>query len=381
MSTPGSVEWLVEILGGTGDAAETYAVLPSGRLPRLLVSVDHPKAIIPGVSGASFLSGDLGRVLRPLLAASTLVGLDRLLGRRIAVPAKGSLSSAIAGCLGEDSVSLAIVAGPVRPNQKPVARVLNTHGETLAFAKIGWNEYTNDLVLHEADALSEITAPAGVQVPEVIALLSHGYCKVLVVSAIQLEGARPPAVAPVRLLERIVAEHPVSEVDFVTSAWWRSALVGAASIALSPEASEWIGQFPDSVQRSMLVARCHGDWAPWNLLESPHGWGVLDWERSRSDAPLGIDLAHQAIQTGLARGGSVAEATAQAVATIERASFHDPTLVLAPARELVAMYLLEFWLRLGLSGRTEFDGRMSELVANGAILLRENKEDLEVTKS
>ncbi len=381
MSTPGSVEWLVEILRGTGDATETYAVLPSGRSPRLIISVDHPKAIVPGVSGASFLSGDLGRVLRPLLAASTRVGLDRILGKRIAVPGTDSLSSTIAECLGEESVSLAIVAGPVRPNQKPVARVLNTRGETLAFAKIGWNEYTNDLVRHEADALSEIVAPAGVQVPEVIALLSHGSCNVLVVSAIQLEGARPPAVAPDRLLERIVAEHPVTAVDFVTSAWWRSALVGAASIELAPEVSEWIEQFPDSVQSSMLVARCHGDWAPWNLLESPHGWGVLDWERSRPDAPLGIDLAHQAMQTGLARGGSVAEATAQAVATIEHTSFHDPMLVLAPARELVAMYLLEFWLRLGLSGRAEFAGRMSELVASGAGLLRANKEDLEVTTS
>jgi len=41
----------------------------------------------------------------------------------------------------------------------------------------------------------------------------------------------------------------------------------------------------------------HGDFAPWNLLETEQGWVVVDWERSRSEAPPFYDLFHYLVQS------------------------------------------------------------------------------------
>jgi thiamine kinase-like enzyme len=40
----------------------------------------------------------------------------------------------------------------------------------------------------------------------------------------------------------------------------------------------------------------HGDCAPWNLLETPTGWVLVDWEEARTDAPPFFDLFHYLVQ-------------------------------------------------------------------------------------
>lgn len=49
------------------------------------------------------------------------------------------------------------------------------------------------------------------------------------------------------------------------------------------------------------VACCmaHGDFTPWNLVETSEGLRALDWEFSLSDAPLLNDLCHFHLQTGI----------------------------------------------------------------------------------
>ncbi len=42
----------------------------------------------------------------------------------------------------------------------------------------------------------------------------------------------------------------------------------------------------------------HGDFAPWNLLRTEDGWGVVDWEDFRSEAPPYFDLFHYLVQSG-----------------------------------------------------------------------------------
>jgi len=41
----------------------------------------------------------------------------------------------------------------------------------------------------------------------------------------------------------------------------------------------------------------HGDFAPWNLLETEQGWVVVDWESCRLEAPPFYDLFHYLVQS------------------------------------------------------------------------------------
>jgi Phosphotransferase enzyme family len=41
----------------------------------------------------------------------------------------------------------------------------------------------------------------------------------------------------------------------------------------------------------------HGDFAPWNLLETATGWGLVDWEDSRAGLPPYFDLFHYLVQS------------------------------------------------------------------------------------
>jgi hypothetical protein len=41
----------------------------------------------------------------------------------------------------------------------------------------------------------------------------------------------------------------------------------------------------------------HGDFAPWNLLETPSGWGLIDWENCRTPAEPYFDLFHYLVQS------------------------------------------------------------------------------------
>lgn len=46
----------------------------------------------------------------------------------------------------------------------------------------------------------------------------------------------------------------------------------------------------------------HGDCAPWNLLRTQDGWVLVDWEESRSDAPVFYDLFHFLVQAHVLLG-------------------------------------------------------------------------------
>jgi aminoglycoside phosphotransferase (APT) family kinase protein len=41
----------------------------------------------------------------------------------------------------------------------------------------------------------------------------------------------------------------------------------------------------------------HGDFAPWNLLRTEGGWGLLDWEDFTTGAPPYFDLFHYFVQS------------------------------------------------------------------------------------
>jgi hypothetical protein len=62
----------------------------------------------------------------------------------------------------------------------------------------------------------------------------------------------------------------------------------------------------------------HGDFAPWNLLETEEGWVAVDWEAGREDAPPFYDLFHFLVQSCALLGRPSQSAVLQGVAGTER---------------------------------------------------------------
>jgi energy-coupling factor transporter ATP-binding protein EcfA2 len=46
-----------------------------------------------------------------------------------------------------------------------------------------------------------------------------------------------------------------------------------------------------------VVGAAHGDWAPWNMLWTPDGWVLIDWEEASDAAPAFHDLCHYLVQS------------------------------------------------------------------------------------
>jgi Phosphotransferase enzyme family len=143
---------------------------------------------------------------------------------------------------------------------------------------------------------------------------------------------------------------------------------------------------PDEVARAMgaffraagaceQVGPTHGDFAPWNLLETEGGWVLVDWEEARDrDRPF-FDLfhylfmAHQNLAAfsredfldGLGGKGTIGRAIA---AYAEGADLRDPDL-----RELLVFYLRSSSERLNLAspdGRSDHRARQRLLSVLGA---------------
>jgi hypothetical protein len=141
---------------------------------------------------------------------------------------------------------------------------------------------------------------------------------------------------------------------------------------------------PDQVARAMGAFFCahrdgelgptHGDFAPWNLLETERGWVLVDWEEARDrDRPF-FDLfhylfmAHQNLAAysrddfldGLEGKGPIGRAIA---AYAEGADLHDVEL-----RELLVFYLRSSSERLNLAspdGRSDYRARQRLLSVLG----------------
>ena len=70
---------------------------------------------------------------------------------------------------------------------------------------------------------------------------------------------------------------------------------------LEPEAAFSLGRFFAAGLRDD-TGLAHGDFAPWNVLESDHGWVVVDWEAAMEDAPPFYDLFHYLVQASILLG-------------------------------------------------------------------------------
>lgn len=66
---------------------------------------------------------------------------------------------------------------------------------------------------------------------------------------------------------------------------------------LPAEAARALGGFFAAGRSKTGGGPAHGDFAPWNLLDTERGWVMIDWESGRSQAPPYYDLFHYLLQS------------------------------------------------------------------------------------
>lgn len=286
-------------------------VLPSRSRVRLLVPADVPGA-------ETMLERHASSAVRSstyrLMAWGLRHGLLARLPFSRLVPAGDAAAGleALAREAVPSAAAVGVAIGPPRPNSKPVLRVFDEQGRTVAFGKVGYSPLTRALVRRESETLTDLARIdlGRVRVPPVLFTGEWNGLDVLLLGA--LPGARSRAMweLPVDATRDVWESEPLTTSAVSGSAC--AAGITAALHALPP--GELAGAARRSAEAALAAAgpvtlsfgRWHGDWAPWNLSISTAGDGAVfawDWERSSGDMPAGADAIHWLVQRLLSTGG------------------------------------------------------------------------------
>ena len=185
---------LVAVAGGAGgsSARAAWTAIPSAESPRLLVPVTRPSAATRMMRRQLTGRRLRTRVARTGLSVAMSTGALMLLPRtRITVtgPADAaSIEEPLRRVLGIDDLCLTMPVGPARSNRKPVLQVADRAGRVRAFAKVGHNALTANLVRREGEALRRLEAEPlrDVRVPRALACLSWEGREVLVLEPLDI---------------------------------------------------------------------------------------------------------------------------------------------------------------------------------------------------
>jgi hypothetical protein len=276
-------------------------LLPNRRSPRVLVPTGLPSA-------ASMLArhsrSRYQRLGQAVLRRGVSTGLLSMLPVwRIVPHTDDTGADSIQGYVRAHlpaTASVGALLGPPRANAKPVLRIFDGTGQTLAVGKVGHNSLASALVRHEHRVLQDLQH-AGFQHLEPPTVLHFGTWRgldVLLLSALGSAGrAAPSWKLPLAAMHEL-AEHAdvtsetVGASSYLRDLRQRSALLPATSQV--HDHLDIVAKRTSSVQLSF--GRWHGDWAPWNMGASSDPVPLWDWERSQVDVPLGFDAVHFILQ-------------------------------------------------------------------------------------
>ena len=284
----------------------TFSLAPNAEDPYLLL----PSDVIPAAQAAVHGLGNPLRSRDRALEAAVGIALRTRLPQRFAptlyvsapgpVAAHRTLLGHLATVVGRDDAVCAVILGRRRPNRKPVIKVLSQRGDVLAFAKVGWNDLTRELVRTEVRNLARIAAarPRTFRVPTVLEAGPWAGLELLVTSPIPpaRRGEGPPLRMPGDATREIARLDGTDATTFASSSY-RSDIRrrirdgGADEVAPLLEAAlaevdtAWAGA-------EIPFGSWHGDWIPWNLLRADDQLFVWDWERAATGVPVGSDVAH-----------------------------------------------------------------------------------------
>jgi hypothetical protein len=351
--------WLRDLLWPESDGAQevvaTYAVLSRGDRPRLVLPLGSNRAAATALGRVTNDESKSRRTLRRLLATSARAGvLLPLLRHRFVSTAGtgGSLEGHLAQAVGLDHVELAITIGPPRPNRKPVIQIMDESGETKAYAKVGWNGLTRQLVAQEAEVLRSVdrTGLHRLRLPAVVHSGSFRDLDLLVVQALQpgpgeTTELRDPTAEEVSELRSLRTErrNPLPDDAYWTGLLTRiDRLGGTAGDELARQAHLVAGGLGGA---PVVFAGAHGDWTPWNMVATDRHLYAWDWERAVREIPFPLDVIHYHTQRGWFRSGLPLDAAIADGVGAARTALADAGLPRDHAAWLARLYLVDLAVR------------------------------------
>jgi hypothetical protein len=344
-----------------------WLALPSASRPRLLAPAGGP----PAAAALAQFNDSMTQVARMrkwAIGQALRIGAGKL-RRHDYVAIVGDAMSSESDLLGSvlpellsERVETAVVLGPGRrPNAKPVLQLLRSDGRVIAYAKIGWNDLTRELIENEHRVLTswEARPPATFAVPRALGSTTWNRLSILLVSPaphrLFRSGPRnaPP---PSRTVREVGALGGMQDCELANAPFLTRLDREADRLVDEP-----VGEVARSViastidrdgHRKVAVGTAHGDWGPWNMSRVDGTLHVWDWERTADGVPIGLDVLHLHCQTSIfGSRRSVPDAVSRALAEAREQLVElevDPHV----HRSLMNLYLVERLLRLA-AGRSE----------------------------
>ncbi len=298
----------------------------------------------------------VGRVALATAARSGV--LQRALSKRADLPAtlpQGSVAEWVCEFFGRDDLVFIGGIGHPRTNAKPVVQVLTPEGAVVAWAKLGTNRLTRRLVDAEFASVGRVGGTSsGIAVPSPLARAELDDVTAILLGplpgwtgSIRRPGAPSASEAmAVAALGDGVSHCMVFESDYATNVLARAAACSDAVIGRL--ATEAFKRSADQIEEPLSLGTFHGDFVPWNMLQTAGRLNLWDWERSRSSVPVGFDSIHYIAQTRRPSRGS-SDKFLDGLPHFDVA-LRDLGITRPACLSLVCMYLIEMLLRYSADG-------------------------------
>ncbi|HCU51540.1 MAG TPA: hypothetical protein DGG94_17355, partial [Micromonosporaceae bacterium] len=348
-----------------------YLVIPDARRPKLLVPMGSRRVAVAAVKRFTEPQSRMSRLKRDAVVLALRSGTwPALLRDRVRLTAAdgGDTIDAYLKRTLNIELSLSVHIGPARANRKPVLQLLSSGGDTIGFAKLGTGPLTRRLVRAETAALTALSHVKlnRVTVPKVLHSGEWRGHQVLVQSPLPIWLPREPLTSS-RLVEamlEIAGACGMTQGWLATSPYWaelRARLTQLSDqqdgVALSDAARLLVDHCSDL---GMRYGAWHGDWAPWNMANTPDALLVWDWERFTPGVPLGFDALHHDLQRRLQSGMDPKEAVEQTVRNA--GGLLAPFAVVPDSAEVTALlYLVDLAARYLADRQAEAGARLGVL--------------------
>jgi hypothetical protein len=233
------------------------------------------------------------------------------------------LADALATQLGQDRLLWLMGVRPPSPWHKPTLQLFDDRGRPLAYAKVGANRFTDDLVRNETATLAVLDG--GTEDLRVPRLLVGGHLgeRALCVTEPLPGNARRPSE---RHLPAAGALAALARRDDRTGPWTDSPMaqrLGAVTPS-GPGTRLLLEQATALGGTTVRTGWWHGDWVPWNLAVVGDATWAFDWEYAEPGAPIGLDLVHHAFQRSLIEHGRPLAAACEAARVVAAGLMRRP---------------------------------------------------------
>jgi thymidylate kinase len=276
-----------------------FLPLPQGSRPRFLAPVTphvaaanslyvyNPQTLLGGVwRGAVSLGLRTGLVQRWCKDTVTLPidDFQRFLAR-----AAGCAEAVVSVSLGTPGV-----------HRKPVFQVMDMEGHIRAFAKVGWNQATNELVRLEAAALRMLGRHtfSTATVPSLLDACWYNDSYVLVMGEANGGSRRSSGKLNDRYLQFLTELHSIRQAQVSPM----GAVDGRLREIRNSGYHYYAHILESAIQHqptNLPAGFAHGDFCPWNIRTAGNKLLVLDWEYFGECVPAGWDLFHFLVSSAI----------------------------------------------------------------------------------